>query len=163
MAGVNMKLGNWKAWSAVIALSLACGLARADIVVVVGVSSPLTRLTKEQIADIYLGNSRVYPDGSPAMATIIGPGAQKTEFFSKVLDRSESQVRAIWARLTFTGRGVTPRELTNASEVKQVLAGNPRAIGFIDRAELDERVKIVYQPTTAALLPNPPAGGRLSR
>ncbi|WP_374594650.1 phosphate ABC transporter substrate-binding protein [Aquabacterium sp.] len=141
-----MKLNYLKAWCVAAALGAIHAMACADIVVVVGAQSPITSLTKDQVADIYLGNSRVYPDGSTAIPTIIGPGPYKAEFFMKVLGRSESQVRAIWARQTFTGRGATPRELNDAVEVKQVLVVNPRAIGFIDRSALDSSVKVVLTP-----------------
>ncbi len=148
-----MKLNKRLAWSVAGALSLACAAAWADVVVVVSVHNPINRLTKEQVSDIYLGNSRMYPDGSKAIATIIGSGEAKNEFFTKVLDRSDSQVRAIWARLTFTGRGTTPRELKDSAEVKQAMAADPRVIGFIERSAVDSRVKIVYVPEAPAVKP----------
>lgn len=148
-----MKLSKSIACSLAGALSLVCAAAWADIVVVVGVHSPVNSLTKEQVADIYLGNSRVYPDGSKAIATIIGSGTPKNEFFTKVLDRSDSQVRAIWARQTFTGRGTTPRELKDSNDVKQAVAADPKVIGFIERSAVDSRVKIVYVPEGPALKP----------
>jgi ABC-type phosphate transport system substrate-binding protein len=147
-----MKLiSKWMTRGLAGALSLVCAAAWADILVVVGVHSPVNSLTKEQVADIYLGNSRVYPDGNKAIATIIGSGSTKNEFFTKVLDRSDSQVRAIWARQTFTGRGTTPRELKDSNEVKQAVAADPKVIGFIERSAVDSRVKIVYMPEGTAL------------
>lgn len=148
-----MKFSKLKTYGLAGALSLVCAAAWADIVVVVGVHSPVSSLTKEQVTDIYLGNSRLYPDGSKAIATIIGSGATKDEFFAKVLSKSDSQVRAIWARQTFTGRGTTPRELKDSNEVKQAVLADPKVIGFIDRSAVDSRVRIVYAPDGAALKP----------
>lgn len=148
-----MKRCKWTTCWLAGALSLVCAAAWADVVVVVGAQSPIGSLTREQVTDIYLGDARVYPDGSKAIATIIGSGSTKDEFFARVLGRTDSQVRAIWARQTFTGRGTTPRELKDASEVKQAVLADPKVIGFIDRSAVDSRVKIVFAPDGAAVKP----------
>lgn len=134
---------------------IACGLvawlgmasaAWADIVVVVGAKSPVSTLTKDQVVDIYLGKVREFPSGGVAVTSIISTGAPKDEFFEKVLGKTDSQARAVWARLTFTGKGSAPRELKDSAEVKQLVADNPNIIGFIEKSAVDSHVKVIYAP-----------------
>lgn len=141
-----MRIKQFMACGLAVWLAWAAAEAHADVVVVVGAKSPIGALTQDQVADIYLGRSREYPGGGTAISYIIGASPIKDEFFDKVLHKSDSQARAVWARQTFTGRGVAPRELKDAAEVKQAVSANPQAIGFIDKSALDARVKVVYAP-----------------
>ena len=95
-------------------------------------------LTKEQIANIYLGRSLNYkpvdlPDSS----------ATRTDFYKKATDRDSAQVKAAWARLMFTGKGQPPKVLASAAEVKKAVAADPQSVGYIDRADVDSTVKVV--------------------
>ena len=48
-------------------VSLILGVAEANVVTVVSAKSPITALSKTQVADIFLGKSNRYPDGAQAM------------------------------------------------------------------------------------------------
>ncbi|WP_374595513.1 phosphate ABC transporter substrate-binding protein [Aquabacterium sp.] len=141
-----MKRNTLVVFGLVVSLNLVSLPALADVVVVMGINSPVTTLTREQVTDIYLGKVRELPTGGIAAPTMVGGTPAKDEFFSRVIGKSDSEIRAIWARMTFTGKGVAPRELKDAAEVKKMLASNPRALGFIDRSALDSSVKVVYAP-----------------
>ena len=52
-------------------------------------------------------------------------------------------MKATWARLTFSGKGVPPKELPNSADVKKFVAGNPNAIGYIEKSAVDASVKVV--------------------
>ena len=136
-----------------VSLSLMAGLfslsalAYADVVVVVGAKSNVNSLTKTQISELYLGKVKDFPNGGGlALTTILGNGALKDEFFEKVLGKTDSQARSVWARLTFTGVGTAPKEVSDSAEVKKLVANNPNVIGFIDKAAVDAQVKVVYSP-----------------
>lgn len=119
---------------------------QADVVVVAGSKSPVSTLTKEQVAQIYLGKVKSYPSGGAAITSLISSGPVRDEFLNNVLEKSESQARAVWSRLIFTGSGSGPKELKDASETKQLVANNPNIIGVIDKASVDASVKVVYAP-----------------
>lgn len=128
-------------------LFLAALTAHAEIVVVVGAKSSVNTLTKAQISDLYLGKAKDFPSGGGvALTTVLGSGSLKDEFFDKVLGKTDSQARSIWARLTFTGSGTAPKELTDSAEVKKLATNNPNVIGFIDKAAVDAQVKVIYAP-----------------
>lgn len=64
---------------------------------------------------------------------------------ASLLNSREAQVRATWARITFTGKGTPPKELKSDAEVKAFVAADPRAIGYIDASAVDPSVKAVLK------------------
>ncbi len=128
-----------------LAFTSSC-ISHAEVVVVVGSRHPVSTLTKAQVTDLFLGRAKEFPNGSPALTAIIAAGPSKDEFFERILSKTDSQARSIWARLVFTGIGTGPREINDATQMKRLLAANPNAIGFIDRSEVDHQVKVVYSP-----------------
>ena len=125
-------------------LCLLPGLScSADVVAVVSAKKHACRLSREQIADLFLGKRARFPDGAIAVPIDQPDGSpQRREFYAKFAGRSESQIRAYWAGMLFTGRGHPPREALDGEEVKNMLVENPDAIGYIERDKVDERVSI---------------------
>ena len=128
------------------ALVLGAGhvIAAADVVAVVSSKSAITRLTPEQVEDIFLGriNHLEYgamlvpldlPEGSPARA----------EFYATFGGKSAAQLRAHWSKLIFTGRGQPPAVVSDIETVRKRVAANPDAIAYMDRTAVDARVRIV--------------------
>ncbi|WP_371877315.1 hypothetical protein [Telluria mixta] len=126
--------------SFVLAAILGIALpARAEVVVVVNPNAPEASMTKEEIAQYFLGKSgALVPIDQPESAPI------RAEFYKKVADKDPSQVKALWSKLVFTGRATMPKEVANSADVRKAVAANPKAIGYIDRSAVDATVKVVY-------------------
>jgi ABC-type phosphate transport system substrate-binding protein len=127
-----------------LAVSLAAATAAAEVVAVVSARSAVTSLSRNQVADIFLGKAARFPDGSPAVAIDQAEGAAaRDEFYLKVAGKSAAQLNAHWSKIIFTGRGQPPREVANDAAVKKVLLENPAAIGYIDRSLVDAGLRVV--------------------
>lgn len=124
-------------------LGFSIGTAMAEVVVVVSAQNPVQALSKTQVADIFLGRSKRFPDGSNAVP-IDQPeaAAAHDDFYGKFLERSPAQMKAYWSKIIFTGRGQPPREIS-ADELKKFLSRNPNAIGYLDSSALDDSVRAV--------------------
>lgn len=121
---------------AVVALATCAQLAHADIVVVMGPNA--APLTKDQVANIYLGRTFDLkpidaPEGSPL----------RDKFYKEATDRDAAQVKSTWSRIVFTGKGQAPIMLPTAAEVKKAVATDPKAIGYIEKSAVDSTVKVV--------------------
>jgi ABC-type phosphate transport system substrate-binding protein len=126
-------------------LLLTAGLAgasapvlAAELVVIVNPKNPASRMFSEQAAQFFLGKSTLftpieYDDGV----------AIRNEFHSKVLQKDSAQVKTIWSKLVFTGKGTAPKEYKTAAEVKKAVAADVSAIGYIDKAAVDDSVKVI--------------------
>jgi ABC-type phosphate transport system substrate-binding protein len=130
----------------VCALTLGAAAANADVVVIVNPKNPAANMTAEQVAAIFLGNSTTFPDGG-AVALADQPEAAgiRGDFYQKATGRSVAQVKATWARLTFSGKGAPPKELKSDADVKAFVAGDPKAIGYVDSSAVDGSVKAVLK------------------
>ena len=130
-----------------LALSLAVGSTRADVVAVVSSTSAVTTLSKAQVTAIFLGNFSRFPDGTQAIPIDQADGSPaRDEFYATYAGKSPAQVRSHWAKVIFTGRGKPPRAVPTNVEVRQLIAANSHAIGYIERSAVDSTVKVVLQP-----------------
>jgi ABC-type phosphate transport system substrate-binding protein len=123
---------------AILTLAGGCMAAAcaADLVVVGNPAA--SALNKDQVSDIYLGKSQSatpldLPESSPLRA----------EFYKKATGRDQAQVKSVWSRVVFTGKGVPPKELPDAASVKKAVAADPKAIGYIEKSAVDGSVKVL--------------------
>lgn len=125
--------------AAVLALAFACAPALAEVVVVVNPKAPEASMTKDEVAQYFLGkSSAMTPVDQPESAPI------RAEFYKKVTDKDISQAKALWSKLVFTGKATMPKEVAGSAEVKKAVAANPKAIGYIEKSAVDATVKVVY-------------------
>lgn len=126
------------------ALLVAGVAAQAQVAVVVNPKSAVASMTADQVASIFLGKSNALPNGNAAVAVDLpeSAGARET-FYTKATGKSSAQVKAAWSRLVFSGKGTPPKELGSSADVKKFVAGNPDAIGYIEKSAVDGSVKVV--------------------
>jgi hypothetical protein len=124
-------------------IGLALGLlflsaANASDLIVIG-NTATPGLSKDQISDIFLGKSAsgLTPVDQPSSAAI------RAEFYQKVAGKDLTQVKAIWSRLAFSGQGQPPKELADDVAVKKMVASDPKAIGYIDKKNVDSSIKVI--------------------
>lgn len=113
--------------------------AMAEVVVVVNPKAAEASMTREQIAQFFLGKSTAM---TPIDQTESNP--IRAEFYKKVADKDAAQAKALWSKLVFTGKATMPKEVADSAAVKAAVAANPKAIGYIDRSAVDGSVKVVY-------------------
>lgn len=116
--------------------ALTASVAAGEPVVIMSVGA--APLTKDQVAQIYLGRSNSLkpldlPDSNPL----------RDEFYRRATDRDAAQIKAVWSRIIFTGQGQPPKELPDAAAVKRAIAGDPKMLGYIDKSDVDTTVKVV--------------------
>jgi ABC-type phosphate transport system substrate-binding protein len=124
------------ALGALIVALLAAGTIQAEDIVVI-VNPAAKPISKEQIADLYLGRSAgLTPlDQTPGSAIY-------DQFYKKATGRDAAQVKAIWSRILFTGRGLPPKQLPDSEAVKKAVAANPNVVGYIEKSAVDASVKV---------------------
>ncbi|WP_395010178.1 hypothetical protein [Undibacterium sp.] len=119
-------------------------LSSAQVMVVVGAKSSANKLSKDQAAALFLGKSFQLPGAGIPVLIDQGENTEARQiFYSKVAEKTPVQVKAIWSRLVFSGKGTLPKEVANSEEVKKILSANPDAIGYIEKAAVDASVKVL--------------------
>ncbi|MEO6079141.1 MAG: phosphate ABC transporter substrate-binding protein [Steroidobacteraceae bacterium] len=129
-------------WAVCLTFCLYGGNAVAEVVAVVSSKNQVKTLSKTQVADIFLGKVRRFPDGTAALPIDQAEGSSaRDEFYTKVAAKTAAQMKAHWSKIIFTGRGRPPLWGANIAELKKRIAENPSAIGYIDRAQLDASIR----------------------
>jgi ABC-type phosphate transport system substrate-binding protein len=141
-----MRLPKYIAASTLAALGFCATASIADVVVVVSAKSQVVALSKGQVADIFLGKSARFPDGSSAVPIDQAEGAAvRDEFYNSITGKSAAQIKAHWSKIIFTGRGQPPKAVSS-SAARELVAANPQAICYIERSAVDGSVKVLFPP-----------------
>lgn len=123
---------------AVACVVLAGGAFAAQAQIAVVMNPSAAPLSKDQVANIYLGRSfDLKPVDLPESSPV------REQFYKKATDRDLSQVKATWSRIVFTGKGQPPKEQADAAAVKKAVSADPKAIGYIEKSAVDASVKVV--------------------
>lgn len=131
--------------SAFASLSVS-NLCFSQIAVVVSAKSPATGLNKEQAAALFLGKSSQLPGaGAPVLVDQGETSDIRKNFYGKVADKTPAQVKAIWARLVFSGKSTPPKDAPSSAEVKKMVSANPDAVGYIEKSAVDPSVKVLLE------------------
>ena len=125
---------------ALSAVTMACFAlsASAETVVIVSQKNPATRMFSEQASQFFLGKSTLFTPVDQAEGSAI-----RADFYRKVADKDAAQLKALWSKLVFTGKGSPPKEYNGNAEVKKAVAADPKAIGYIDKSAVDDTVKVI--------------------
>ncbi len=110
----------------------------AEVVIVVNPKNAAPQMSSEQASQYFLGKSTsLTPIDQTEGSAIRG------EFYKKLADKEASQVKAIWSKLVFTGKGTLPKEVGSSDAVKKAIAADINAIGYIEKSAVDGTVKVV--------------------
>lgn len=127
-----------------VASAVPRATAADTLVVVVSAESPLTEMSNNHLVDIYLGRATRFSDGRQAIPLDQENGSPRRDrFYAEFLGRSPADVKAHWSKLIFTGRGRPPQKLSGDEAVRQRVAEDSSAIGYIDISAVDASVRVL--------------------
>ena len=127
-------------------LIAAAPLARADepLVVIVNPGSGVTRLTRGQAAQIFLGNQKFLAEGLVALPVEpANPAENRAHFYQLLVNMSLAEVRTYWTQVFFNDQAQPPHQAKNSDEVLEFVATGKGAVGFIEQSKLNRRVRAV--------------------
>lgn len=121
----------------VCALAIASA-AQGEVAVIVNAASSAA-LTQSDVANIFLGKDKSLKgiDQKDWSST-------KEKFYSAVASKNESQLKSYWSGLIFTGKGQPLASAANDAAVVDKVGAEADAIGYIDKAAVTDKVKILF-------------------
>ena len=130
----------------VLLLSLVPAQA-GEPVIVVHPESRIQSLTRDEVVNIFMGRQKRLPNGTVAMPVEQAqPPALRARFYQLLVGKDLPDISAYWARLLYSGQAQPPQALS-ADEVLEVVSENRGAIGVLDAARVDRRVRVVHSLT----------------
>lgn len=122
--------------AAALLCSFAGAASAADLVVIA--NPAVGSLSKEQVADLFLGKSQAFtPMDQPESSAVYA------DFYKKASGRDVAQVKATWSRIVFSGKGQAPRQVADSAAMKKAVAADPKAVGYIEKSAVDATVKVI--------------------
>ncbi|MBU2881487.1 phosphate ABC transporter substrate-binding protein [Psychrosphaera sp. B3R10] len=115
----------------------------AEISVIVHPSNQ-AKIESTDIARMFLGKMKSFPNGGIVLPINLAEGTAPRKAFDKtVLKKSSSQIKAYWSKLVFTGKGSPPREVSNDTEMLELIKANPSLIGYVSSGSITSDVKVI--------------------
>lgn len=117
----------------------------ADVVIVGNPALP-DGLTKKEAKKIFLGKKNKYSSARLYVIELSADNPIKATFHKKVTKKSLAQLESYWSKQLFTGKLTPPIVVADANTVKANIAQNSNAISYMDEADVDASVKILFKP-----------------
>lgn len=117
----------------------------ADIVVIGNRDLPANSLSRDELSRIYLGKTKYLSSGAKIVPVDQRSGSMiREKFYNDLFQKSESEMKAYWSRIMFTGQGYPPIQENDDSSVLETVSKNANCLGYIDRSALNDTVKVLY-------------------
>jgi ABC-type phosphate transport system substrate-binding protein len=118
------------------------------LVVIVNPSIGVQHLTRRETLDIFLGRYRTFPSGTSALPLDLDINSvERKQFYLMLAHKDSTDMSSYWARLTFSGKISPPFAVADGRMAVDIVATNPNAIAYVDRAMVDNRVRIALELT----------------
>ncbi|MGB8077595.1 MAG: hypothetical protein WCE58_00155 [Gallionella sp.] len=124
-----------------VALLASSVSAFADVVAIVNKAN--SAADKATIGRLYSLEAKSWPDGAQAKLYDLSGQGEREAFCQAYTGKSASAIKSAWARAVFTGRAVPPKVLDSDSEVKNEVANDKNAVGYVDESSVDGSVRVV--------------------
>ncbi len=115
--------------------------SQADVVVIGNKSISVDSITAKQAKKLWLGKLKKLGGikitvvdqtaGSPVFET----------FYTAVVKKNPSQLKAYWAKVSFTGKAFPPKQLKDDAAIIKWVASNPGALGYVNSSAINDTVK----------------------
>lgn len=127
-------------------LAMPMPAAHADLVLVTSPQSGIERLSQDEVINIYLGRYRRLPSGMVAEPVDHAAEAElRARFYRRLVNKSLAEINAYWARLVFSGKTHPPQVVDSVANALKLVAMQPGALVYVERSQVDARVKIVFE------------------
>jgi ABC-type phosphate transport system substrate-binding protein len=126
------------------ALFLLSTIAAAEVAIITHPGTQEIGLSKDKVADVYLGKIKSFSDGTPTKPVDQSKGSLlRAKFYKAILGKTETEMNRYWSKRKYTGKGKPPVVVIGDEAVKELVANTPGAIGYIDGKSLDKSVKVI--------------------
>lgn len=106
-----------------------------DFQVIVNRKNPLAKVSREFVADAFLGKASHWPNGKALRpADLRADSATRAAFSRDVIRRTVAAVRRHWQQRIFSGQGVPPPEFESDERVIAYVEKHEGAIGYVSPA-----------------------------
>jgi ABC-type phosphate transport system substrate-binding protein len=127
----------------ILMAALFASSASAVAGVVAIVNKDNTSADKNTISRLYSVEDKFWSDGSAAKLYDQSGESPREAFYKAYTGKSAADMRSTWAKAVFTGHATPPKKLDSDAEVKNEVAKDKNAVGYVDESSVDGSVRAV--------------------
>ncbi len=118
-----------------------------EVAVIVNPSNTVSGLSLADIHKIFLGEKSTWPNGKHILLVMAAPGsAERAVILKNVYKMSENDYAKYFLQASFTGAiSAPPKDAASTAQVKQLVAENPGAIGYVNEQDVGDSVKVILK------------------
>ena len=129
--------------AAALVLLLSTVVHAAEIAVIVNKNNG-NEVSREMVEKIYKGELTQWPGGSAVVPLDqTDNSSERAAFTSQLLGKTVAAMKALWSIKLFSGKGTPPKVLPSDEEVRNAVANNKNAIGYVKESNANGNVKVV--------------------
>ncbi len=121
-------------------------LASADVALIANKSITTDALTDKEAKKVFLARIKVIAGGGTIRLADLPIGnPTRKDFYKNVIKKKEAQLKAYWAKKSFTGKAFPPKIFDSADEVLEWVAQTKGAMGYVPLASVNDTVKVLLK------------------
>ncbi len=127
-----------------LSMSLLC--FPEEYVIVVNKANPVQEIAAQDLKKMFLGEKMSWEDGSQIKLAALDSGELQGVFVRDILKMTRMQFQIHWKKMIFTGSGTGTdiKFFKSEQKVKEYVAANPGAIGYISASSVDDTIKPTF-------------------
>lgn len=121
--------------------------AGEEVDIVVNKSNTIGDQTAASLKPVFVCDKSTWPNGKRVSVLMLAPGSpERAVILREIYKMSEADYGKYFLQAAFSGRiTAPPKDLASPAQMKQDVAANPGAIGYLKSSDVDDSVKVVLK------------------
>jgi len=121
--------------------------AGEEVDIIVNKANTVDDLSLADAKKIFMGDKSTWPSGKRVTILMLAQGLpERGVVLRQIYKLSEDDFGQYFTQAAFAGKvSAPPKDVSSAAQMKQAVATNPGAIGYVKKEEVDDTVKAVLK------------------
>jgi ABC-type phosphate transport system substrate-binding protein len=121
--------------------------AGEEVDVIVNKANTIGDLPLAEAKKVFLGDKSTWPGGKRVTIFMLAQGLpERAVVLREIFKMPEDQLGQYFVQAAFAGKvSAPPKDVASAAQMKQTVAANPGAIGYVKKEDVDDSVKAVLK------------------
>jgi ABC-type phosphate transport system substrate-binding protein len=134
---------------------LACGIlqfrtaagAGEEVDIIVNKANTIEDLSLADAKKAFMGDKSTWPSGKRVTVLMLAQGSpERAVILREIYKMPEDQLGQYFVQAAFAGKvSAPPKDVGSPAQMRQAVAANPGAIGYVKKEEVDDTVKAVLK------------------
>jgi ABC-type phosphate transport system substrate-binding protein len=121
--------------------------AGEEVDIIVNKANTIGDLPLSEAKKVFLGDKSTWPGGKRVTIFMLAQGLpERAVVLREIFKMPEDQLGQYFVQAAFAGKvSAPPKDVPSAAQMKQTVAANPGAIGYVKKEDVDDTVKAVLK------------------